>query len=168
MDTENKRKAKQEKFMRSLGNPWYFRLFLLRMMPIALISGLRIRQISNTSCTCSIPFKWFTQNPFRSIYFASQSMAAEMSTGALAMMKIQGYVPGISMLVLSMEGTFHKKATSRIYFTCTSGDAIDAAIAQAISTGQGAEVRVKTEGKNADGLLMSTFIFTWTFKARSK
>lgn len=168
MNTENMREVSQKKILNQLRNPWYFRFFLLMKMPIALISGLRIRHIDNHSCTCSIPYKWFSQNPFKSLYFASQSMAAEMSTGALAMMKIQGYHPGISMLVLKMEGQFHKKGTQRIYFTCNAGEAIEQAIQQAVDTGEGVSVDVLTEGKTSDDILVSTFKFTWTFKVRSK
>lgn len=168
METETRRQAAQQQIMQKLRNPWYFKSFLLFKMPVALLSGLYIRHIDSSTCTCSIPFKWLSQNPFQSLYFASQSMAAEMSTGALAMMKIQGYQPGISMLVLKTEGHFHKKAKQRTYFTCNAGDAIEQAIRQAVATGEGVSVEVMSEGRTKEGVLVSTFTFTWTFKVRLK
>ena len=168
MANETSRQEVQQIFLKKLRNPLFFKFFLLTKMPIAFLSGLYIRNIDFNSCTCSVPFKWLTQNPFRSVYFASQSMAAEMSTGALALMKIQGYNPGISMLVLKVEGIFHKKATQRIYFTCTEGDAIEQAIQRSVQTGVGVDVEVLTEGRTKDNILLSTFKITWTFKPRSK
>lgn len=159
---------KRELFKKRVRSYWLFRFFLFQKMPIAMLAGLRIRSIDDSHCTCSIPFKWLSQNPFRSIYFATQSMAAEMSTGALGLMKIQGHTPGLSMLVADMHGVFHKKATKRIFFTCKDGVKIDAAIQRAIATGEGVEVTVQTEGITKDGLLISTFEFTWSFKVRSK
>ena len=50
-------------------------------MPIAWLSGLKIISLDQNECTVSIPYKRLTQNPFHSVYFASQAMAAEMSTG---------------------------------------------------------------------------------------
>lgn len=168
MDNTEYQNRKRDQFNKRVGSYWLFRFFLFQKMPIALLAGLRIRSIDENHCTCSVPFKWLSQNPFRSIYFATQSMAAEMSTGALGLMKIQGHSPGLSMLVAEMHGVFHKKATERIFFTCNDGVKIDAAIQHAIATGEGVEVKVQTEGKTMDGLLISTFDFTWSFKVRSK
>ncbi|MFN3939031.1 MAG: DUF4442 domain-containing protein [Chitinophagales bacterium] len=168
MSNKAYQKRRQEQFKKSVRSYWRFGFFLFLKMPIALLAGLRIRSIDDAHCTCSLPFKWLSQNPFRSIYFATQSMAAEMSTGALGLMKVQGHTPGVSMLVANMHGVFHKKATERIFFTCNEGEKIDAAIQRTIETGEGVEVTVHSEGKTKDGILISTFDFTWSFKVRSK
>jgi len=76
----------------------------------------------------SIPFKWFSQNPFRSTYFACLSMAAEMSTGALALGHLYKRKPTVSMLVVKTEGEYFKKAVGRTYFTCEDGAAIQSAV----------------------------------------
>ena len=72
----------------------------------------------------SVKQKWFNKNPFRSIYFAILSMAAEMSTGVLCMGNIYKRKPAVSMLVVEQRGVFHKKATGKILFTCTDGNKI--------------------------------------------
>src|SRR5689334_1334334 len=86
-----------------------FRLFLLKKLPAAYFSGLRVKEVSEYACAVTVSFRWFTQNPFRSTYFACLSMAAEMSTGILAMAHVYKRSPKVSMLVVSVEGKFYKK-----------------------------------------------------------
>ncbi|HVG41559.1 MAG TPA: hypothetical protein VM888_08095, partial [Chitinophagaceae bacterium] len=69
-------------FFELIKSPLKFKLFMLQKLPAALFSGLAVKSITEEECTVSVPYKWFTQNPFRSTYFACLSMAAEMSTGA--------------------------------------------------------------------------------------
>src|SRR5215203_1615470 len=74
-----------QSFSKQMTSPFKFRMFLLSKLPSAYFSGVRVKSIDENKCEVTIPFKWFSQNPFRSTYFACLSMAAEMSTGALAM-----------------------------------------------------------------------------------
>jgi hypothetical protein len=149
-------------------NPVKFRLFLLTKLPAAFFAGLKLRKLSPESCTVTIPFKWFTQNPFRSIYFACLSMAAELSTGVLAMGAIYRQKPAVSMLVTGLEARFFKKATGIITFTCFDGIAIYEAVGEAKETGLGKAVTVTSIGKNNAGEIVAEFRFTWSFKAKAK
>jgi hypothetical protein len=158
----------QQRFRKKLNNPWLFRLFLLRSMPIALIAGLYVRKLDATSAVVSIPYKWLSQNPFKSVYFATQAMAAEMSTGLLAMQAIQGYNPPFSMLVTGLESTFTKKADQRVYFTCSDAAAFAAAVQSAAASGEGRTVKAISTGKLKDGTIVSTFTITWSFKQKSR
>ena len=72
-------------YIRLMKHPVKFRMFLLLKLPSAFFCGVRIRDIDESRCVVTVPYKWFSQNPFKSTYFACLSMAAEMSTGALAM-----------------------------------------------------------------------------------
>ncbi|HMU57084.1 MAG TPA: thioesterase, partial [Chitinophagaceae bacterium] len=83
-------------------HPATFRMFLLTKLPSAFFSGVRIRDLDDEKCTATVPFKWFSQNPFRSTYFACLSMAAEMSTGALALAHLYKSDPPVSMLVVKV------------------------------------------------------------------
>ena len=74
---------KQEQFRQRVTSKWLFKFFLLQKMPIALLAGVRVRALNAESAVVSIPYKWLSQNPFRSVYFATQAMAAEMSTGVI-------------------------------------------------------------------------------------
>lgn len=156
------------RFREQIKSSWKFRIFLLSKMPIALLTGLSVRDLDEKQCVVSVPFKRFTQNPFRSIYFASQSMAAEMSTGILAMAAIQGYHPAISMLVTRVEGVFHKKATERVFFTCQEGEKLKEQIRTAVEAGTSLSMEVQTEGRLKDGTHISTFRINWSFKQKTE
>src|SRR5215471_532017 len=97
-----------EQFIRMMKHPVKFRMFLLSNLPAAYFSGLRVSSINEQSTAITVPYKWFTKNPFRSTYFACLSMAAEMSTGALAMMQVYKRKPPVSMLVTRMEANYFK------------------------------------------------------------
>lgn len=158
--------ASSPAFIRLIGNPLRFRLYLLTKIPSAFFSGLRIAQIDENRCTVTVPFKWFTRNPFHSTYFACLSMAAEMSTGALAMAQVYKRQPPISMLVISMEANFFKKATGIALFQCADGQMIRATIEKAISTGEGQSFRTHSIGVNAAAEPIAEFFITWSFKVK--
>jgi hypothetical protein len=153
-------------FNRLIKNPVKFKFFLLKNLPAAYFSGLRIVHIDAERCEVSVPFKWFTQNPFRSTYFACLSMAAEMSTGVLAMGAIYNQSEKVSMLIVSNNAIYHKKATSVTRFSCNDGKAIQDAIALAVSTGSPQTITCQSEGKDEQGNVIAAFTFTWSFKAR--
>ncbi|RYY98220.1 MAG: DUF4442 domain-containing protein [Chitinophagaceae bacterium] len=147
-------------------HPLKFRLFLLAKLPAAYFSGLRITALDAGSCTVRVPYRWFTKNPFRSTYFACLSMGAELSTGALCMAAIWKRRPAVSMLVVSCEAQFFKKATGPTFFTCADGAAIAAAIDLAEASGDGQTITCSSTGRNSAGEPVAEFRFTWSFKAK--
>lgn len=147
-------------------NPLKFRLFLLTKLPAAFIAGLRIKECNEETCSVSVPYKWLTQNPFRSTYFACLSMAAEMSTGALAMANVYQRKPSASMLITSVDSKYYKKAIGKTIFTCKEGLAIKQTIDTAYSTFSPQTIRVKSEGFNNQNELVAEFWFTWSFKVK--
>jgi hypothetical protein len=154
-------------FIRFAQHPLKFSLYLLWKLPSAWLAGVRVKQIQEDNCITVVPYKWLSQNPFRSTYFACLGMAAEMSTGMLAIMHVRAAVPKqVSMLVTSMEATFVKKATGKTYFTCEDGIAIATAVKKAIDTGEGVTLTVDSTGKSQDGIVIATFRITWSFKAK--
>lgn len=155
-------------FIRQMRNPVKFRLFLFTRLPAAWIAGVRVREISEDSCRVTVPFKWLSQNPFRSTYFACLSMAAEMSTGALAMAHLYKSNPPVSMLVVKVESEYFKKATTRTSFTCEDGLLFQKAVEETIATGEPRIVRARSVGKNKEGEVVAEFYITWSFKAKPK
>lgn len=143
-----------------------FRLYLLYKLPAAFFSGIRIREITPERSIVSVPFKWLTQNPFRSTYFASLAMAAEMSTGVLAMANVYNRKPVISMLVTKMEANFFKKAKRVSFFTCEQGLEIANAINAAATNRESKAVTIKSTGRNKNNELIAEFFFTWSFKSK--
>lgn len=156
-----------DKFLQTIRHPLKFRLFLLSKLPSAFFSGVRITEVSEASCSVKVPYKWFSQNPFKSTYFACLSMAAEMSTGVLALAHIYKRQPSVSMLVLKVEGSFIKKAVDKTIFTCEDGHLIKKMIEEAISTNEGRTVVAKSTGKNPAGEIVAEFTVTWSFKVKS-
>ncbi|SFZ93884.1 protein of unknown function [Flaviramulus basaltis] len=141
--------------------------FTIFKLPSAYFCGVRTKHIDNDKCIVTVKHKWINQNPFKSMFWAVQGMAAEFSTGALMIGKIQESGKRISMLVTTNNATFTKKATGRITFTCNDGNLIDEAIKKTIATGEGQTIWMKSEGVNEDGIVVSTFNFEWSVKIKS-
>ncbi len=156
-----------EKFMKMVKHPVKFRMFLFWKLPAAFFSGIRIKEIDEERSVVSVPYKWLTQNPFRSTYFASLAMAAEMSTGILAMMRIYKKTPSVSMLITNMEATYFKKATGKTFFLCEAGKQIFNTIEECVKTKEPKNIAVKSTGTNKDGELIAEFLFAWSFKVKS-
>ena len=136
-------------------------------LPSAYLCGVRTKHIDDNKCIVSVKHRWINQNPFNSMFWAVQGMAAELTTGALVMSKIKQSGKKISMLVANNKATFTKKATGRITFECNEGHLIDEAIKKAIDTGEGQTIWMKSAGKNKDGVEVSNFNFEWTIKVKS-
>lgn len=156
----------QEAFRRTLLNPWKLRLFMLQKLPMAYLAGLRLRSLTGEAAVVTVPFKYLTQNPFRSIYFACLSMAAELASGAQAMLHSQDGSSRVSMLVVGLEAEFTKKATGLITFTCSDGARIAQAIADSRATGDGRTARCTSIGTDTAGDVVATFWVTWSFRAK--
>lgn len=140
--------------------------FLLVKLPSAYISGVRVTQISTEQCTVSVKHRWINQNPFGSMYFATQAMAAELTTGAMVMYHIKNSGKKISMLVANNKGNFSKKAKGRITFTCNQGHLIKEAIDAAVATGEGQTFWMTSVGVDEKGDQVSHLEFEWSVKAK--
>ncbi|MBU3926282.1 MAG: DUF4442 domain-containing protein [Bacteroidetes bacterium] len=144
------------------------RLYMLWKLPLAFFARLRVDEMSMQKASISLPYNYLNKNPFRSIYFAALSMAAELSTGILAMAHVEKNPVPVSMLVLGVKAEFVKKAKSRIIFTCFQGELLEKTIAQSIAENEGHTCEVFTEGLDADGEVVARFWFTWTFKPKNQ
>ncbi|MBP6430897.1 MAG: DUF4442 domain-containing protein [Ferruginibacter sp.] len=153
-------------FFKLIKHPIKFRLFLLSKLPSAFFSGVRVIDVNEEMCSVKVPYKWFSQNPFKSTYFACLSMAAEMSTGVLALAHIHNRKPSVSMLVQKIEGNFVKKATGITTFICNDGLAIQNTIEDAVKTGEGKTITATSIGKNQAGEVVAEFLITWSFKGK--
>ena len=140
--------------------------FLFFKLPSAFWCGVRVKQITNTICVVSVKHRWFNQNPFNSMYFAVQAMAAELATGAMVIDQIKQSGKKISMLVANNKGNFSKKATGRITFTCNDGHFINQAIEQTIATGEGQTFWMKSIGVNEKGEQVSEMDFEWSIRLK--
>ena len=156
-----------KQFSALISNPIFFRFFLFQKLPAAFFSGLRIAHFDATSCTVKVKYSWFSKNPFKSMYFAVEAMAAEMCSGMLAFSQVYKRNPKISMLVVKMEVSFIKKATGTILFTCEDGAAIQAAINESIAIGESKSIVCVSKAKNSANETVAEFLITWSFKAKT-
>jgi Cu/Ag efflux protein CusF len=140
--------------------------FLFFKLPSAFICGVRVKKIDETECVVTVKHRWINQNPFNSMYFAVQAMAAELSTGALVMYQIQKSGKKISMLVANNKGNFTKKATGRITFVCKDGHLIERAIQESVATGEGQTFWMKSIGTDEKGVQVSEMDFEWSVRIK--
>ena len=140
--------------------------FLMLKVPAAWICGVRIKELDDQKCRVGVRHRWINQNPFNSMYFAVQAMAAELSTGALVMKQVRDSGEKISMLVKSNKATFHKKATGRIQFTSFDAELVQKAVEEATRSGEGKTLWMNSVGVNEEGVEVSSFSFEWTLKRR--
>ncbi|MBT0608392.1 DUF4442 domain-containing protein [Aequorivita echinoideorum] len=147
-------------------NPSKINTFLFFKLPSAYLTGVRVKSISEKTCITTVKHRWINQNPFNSIFWAVQGMAAELSTGAMVMAAIQQSDRKISMLVANNRASFSKKAKGRIHFTCNDGLLIREAIEKAVATGEGETCWMKAVGRDSSGDQVSIFEFEWTVKVK--
>lgn len=146
--------------------PSKFNAFTFFKLPAAWWCGVRLRHIDAQKAVTTVKHRWFNQNPFNSMFWAVQGMAAELSTGAMVITQIKNSGKRISMLVANNNATFTKKALGRITFTCEDGHLINEAIQKTIETGEGQTFWMKSTGVNQDGVAVSTFNFEWTVRIK--
>ncbi len=140
--------------------------FLFFKLPSAFLCGVRVKEIDENKCVATVKHRWMNQNPFNSMYFAVQAMAAELTTGALVMLEIQKSGKKISMLVANNKGNYSKKATGRITFVCNDGSLVKQAVQNAIATGEGQTFWMKSIGTNENGEQVSEMDFEWSVRVK--
>ena len=161
-------RSRPEKLCRRLSNPFFLRLFFLAKVPLALVAGIRVKSLTPQCCETAVPYSWRTTNPFRSTYFAAQSMAAELSTGLPASLAVRLAPQSISMLIVGLEASFEKKANAIATFPCQDGPKLFAAVEEALASGEPVAAAAESVGRLPDGAVVARFKFTWSFKKRAR
>ena len=156
----------QIKFRDGFLSPFKQRLFYLKSLPMGLISGIKLTHLDEEKSITEVPFRWCNKNPFNSMYFAVQSMAAELSTAAPVFMALKGVDADIAFNIVELKSEFIKKAQSKITFTCTDYDKFYKTISQLNQPDDTAAVTAKTVGRDRSGDEVARFYFTWSFKRR--
>lgn len=163
---ESNFKTDQTEQFRKLVLSYKFNFYTLFKLPAAWFSGVRVKELTYDQCVVSVPFKWFSQNPFKSTYFACLAMAAEMSTGLPCMMAIHKEQPGFSMLVSDIKGKYVKKATNLTTFVCEDVQKIFETVERAKNGGEGETVETVAVGTDREGDIIARFDITWSIKRR--
>jgi hypothetical protein len=157
----------ENKFQKLASRKILFAFFLFAKLPLAFLAGIRVKQLTNDKAITTVRYRWINTNPFRSMYFACQAMAAEMSTGLLVLNHVYESKPAISMLITKNNAEYFKKVTGRVSFTCEGGESIQRAIAHTRATGEGVELELKSTGVDENANIVSVFTFTWSLKVKA-
>ena len=139
-----------------------YTLFTFFKLPSVFWTGIRTTKVTDTSCEVSVKHRWINQNPFKSMFWAVQGMAAELTTGLLIMRGIKESNAKVSMLVLNNNANFSKKATGRITFSCTQGAEITQLMDELIKSGTPKTIWMESVGTDEAGDVVSRFNFEWT------
>ena len=140
--------------------------WLIYKLPAAWLTGVRVSMINGSKCEVKVRFKWINQNPYRSMFWAVQGMAAELTTGMLLTNSIKDSNANISMLLVSNKSSFHKKAVGKITFTCSEGKVAKQLINSTIQNIT-SKAWLKAKGYDEEGDLVSEFEFEWSCKKRN-
>ena len=139
--------------------------WMLFKLPAAWLTGVRVSLISETKCEVKVRFKWINQNPYRSMFWAVQGMAAELTTGMLLTKSIQESNTNISMLLIGNKSNFYKKAVGKIKFICDQGDVAKELI-NSTKKNITHKAWLKAKGFDETGDVVSEFDFEWSCKKR--
>lgn len=157
--------ASPAQVLKNLNNPWKMGFYLFKKLPSAFFMGIRVKSVNETRAQITLPYHWRSQNPFRSIYFAAQCAAGEMSTGVLCLYALAGK-GNVSMLVTHVESSFYKKANQLTTFTCEEGMLVQETIQRVVQTGEAQTITMTSTGTMPDGEIVSVIKITWSFKKR--
>lgn len=159
--------AEADRLRLKLLQPWSFRLYLLGKLPLALAAGLRLTRLDHQECVVGLPGGWRTRNPFGSAYFAAQAMAAEMSTGAPAMLFAAGAPHSVALILVEIRAAFSKRIVGPSHYTFSDLAAMKEAVDRAAAQEEPVTFTAKSLARADDGIVASAFEVTWSFKRRA-
>ena len=142
-------------------------LWMWKTLPLAAFAGLRVVRLDEGACAVRLPGGWRTQNPFRSTYFAAQAMAAEMSTGAPALVLLEDAAASVAMLVVGLRVSYTKKLVGAGTFTFEDVAGMKAAIGRATLSDEAQAFTARSVGRDGSGDAVAEFEITWSFKRRN-
>lgn len=144
-----------------------FRLFLALKLPLAYLAGVRLDHLNNKRCVTKLKFRWINQNPFGSMYFAAQQMAAELSTGLLLYQHFLDE-PNFLMLLKDCDSNYLKQAKGRIRFECNHGEEALSKIQEAQYIEENIDLKMSVLAYDSDNEIVSEFNFNWSLKKRPR
>jgi len=145
--------------------PGQLRRFLFFRLPLAWIMGLKLTSKPEEIPTVKLPFHRLNFNPFKSMYFASQLAAAELSTGLLLWRALRD-VKSYSMLVTNIEANFTKRGVGNLFFACINPEVLAEAL-EKLRAGETMQLALLSEGKDPDGNQVCVVKITWSVKKRT-
>ena len=143
-----------------------YNFFLFKDLPSAWLCGVRVRDLNDKKCIISVRHNWFNSNPFKSLYWAVQGMASELATGLAIIDFANKNKLKISMLVISNESKFLKKAKGLIRFECDQVKAVKKTLSSLSKDKTTDKIKLKSTGYDESGDVVSEFIYEWSLKLK--
>ncbi len=143
-----------------------FNRFLFLKLPRAFLCGVRLRSLNKERAVVTVTLNFLNKNPFKSMFWAVQGMAAELATGAIILSEVRSSTVPISMLVIRNEAEFLKKAKGKITFTCTDVALVKNQFATHLQSETGTRFWMQSDGVDEQGEVVSRFRFEWSVKAK--
>ena len=143
-----------------------YNFFLFKDLPSAWLCGVRVKDLNDKKCIISVRHNWFNSNPFKSLYWAVQGMASELATGLAIIDFANKNKLKISMLVISNESKFLKKAKGLIRFECDQVDTVKKTLSSLSKNKTTDKIKLKSTGYDESGDVVSEFIYEWSFKLK--
>ena len=154
----------QKILFKRIKNKFYFKIFSIFKLPLLFFTGIKVEYLDEQKCIISVKLKYFNKSPFDSIYFAVQSMAAELSTGVYAITSTRGYKVPLKTIIISMSCDFKKKARGKIFFECIDGEKLFNIAEKATRKDEPINGTVTSIGRNEQNEIVSSFKYTWSYK----
>ena len=143
-----------------------FNRFIFLKLPSAFLCGVRLRSLNKERAVVTVTLNFLNKNPFKSMFWAVQGMAAELATGVIILSEVRSSTIPISMLVTRNEAEFLKKAKGKITFTCTDVALVKNQFAKHLQSETGTRFWMQSEGVDEQGEVVSRFRFEWSVKAK--
>ena len=143
-----------------------YNFFLFKDLPSAWLCGVRVKDLNDKKCIISVRHNWFNSNPFKSLYWAVQGMASELATGFAIIDFANKNKLKISMLVISNESKFLKKAKGLIRFECDQVNTLKKTLSSLSKNKTTDKIKLKSTGYDESGDVVSEFIYEWSFKLK--
>ena len=143
-------------------------LWMWKTLPLAAFAGLRVVELDEKGCSVRLPGGWRTRNPFRSTYFAAQAMAAELSTGAPALVLVADASVSVATLVVSLRATYSKKIVGPSVFRFEDVGGMGDAVEKAASSDEPELFVARSVGRDGSGVVAAEMEVAWSFKRRKR
>ncbi len=157
---------KLQSFRRQVLNPVIFKAGLVRDLPLAAFTGVKLTKLTREECELEVSYNYMNKNPFNTTYWAVLGMVAEMGSGAMLLMYTNKLKPSVSTFVVATEAKFIKRAVGKTTFRCDEGQKIAEKVMKTCQTFESEEIKCKTLAYNEQGEVVAEFYFTWGVKAR--
>ena len=149
---------------KKLFTSWRYFFFLITKLPMCLLAGVKVKTLNEQESATTVPYNFINKNPFNSMYFAVQAMAAELSTGTLIFLHLDQ--SKMFVIVTDIKAKYFKKAKSTITFVCKDGNRIMETINQASKSYDSCSCSMTASGFDSNNECVSKFEITWSLKRK--